>query len=50
LNLFGDVAIPLYEDDVRAAVAALLDQRVDSIVVNLLYSWRNPVHEQRVRE
>src|SRR5882672_5948531 len=50
IDLFGDVAIPLYEDDVRAAAAALLDQGVESIVVNLLYSWRNPVHEQRVRE
>jgi N-methylhydantoinase A/oxoprolinase/acetone carboxylase beta subunit len=50
IDLFGDVAIPLYEDDVRAAAAALIDQGVESIVVNLLYSWRNPVHEQRVRE
>jgi acetone carboxylase, beta subunit len=50
IDLFGDVAIPLYEDDVRAAVAALIDQDVESIVVSLLYSWRNPVHEQRVRE
>src|SRR6266446_9816200 len=50
IDLFGAVAIPLYEDDVRAAVAALIDQEVESIVVNLLYSWRNPVHEQRVRE
>jgi N-methylhydantoinase A/acetone carboxylase beta subunit len=50
IDLFGDVAIPLYEDDVRAAAAALLDLGVESIVVNLLYSWRNPVHELRVRE
>ncbi len=50
IDLFGDVAIPLYEDDVRAAAAALIDQGVESIVVNLLYSWRNPVHELRVRE
>ncbi len=50
IDLFGDVAIPLYEDDVREAVAVLIDKGVDSIVVNLLYSWRNPVHERRVRE
>src|SRR6202171_935379 len=48
IDLFGDVAIPLYEDDVREAVAALIDQGVESIVVNLLYSWRNPGHEPRV--
>ena len=50
IDLFGDVAIPLYEDDVREAAAALIDRGVDSIVVNLLYSWRNPAHERRVRE
>jgi N-methylhydantoinase A/acetone carboxylase beta subunit len=50
IDLFGDVAIPLYEDEVRAAAEALIDEGVDSIVVNLLYSWRNPVHERRVRE
>ena len=32
------------------AAAALIDEGVDSIVVNLLYSWRNPAHERRVRE
>jgi acetone carboxylase, beta subunit len=50
IDLFGDVAIPLYEDEVRAAAEALIDQHVESIVVCLLYSWRNPAHEQRVRE
>jgi N-methylhydantoinase A/acetone carboxylase beta subunit len=50
IDLFGDIAIPLYEDEVRAAAEALIDEGVDSIVVNLLYSWRNPVHERRVRE
>jgi acetone carboxylase beta subunit len=50
IDLFGDVAIPLYEDEVRAAAGALIDAGVDSIVVNLLYAWRNPVHELRVRE
>ncbi|MHB8690308.1 MAG: hydantoinase/oxoprolinase family protein [Solirubrobacteraceae bacterium] len=50
IDLFGDVAIPLYEHEVRAAAADLIDAGVESIVVCLLYSWRNPVHEQRVRE
>jgi N-methylhydantoinase A/acetone carboxylase beta subunit len=50
IDLFGDVAIPLYEDEVREAAAALIDAHVDSIVVSLLYSWRNPAHERRVRE
>jgi N-methylhydantoinase A/acetone carboxylase beta subunit len=50
IDLFGDVAIPLYEDEVRDAATALIDAGVDSIVVCLLYSWRNPAHEQRVKE
>jgi acetone carboxylase beta subunit len=50
IDLFGDEAIPLYEDEVREAAAALLDAEVESIVVSLLYSWRNPAHEQRVKE
>src|SRR5207249_12120738 len=43
-------SIPLYQAAVRAAAAPLLDQGVESIVVILLYSWRDPVHAQLVRE
>ena len=50
VDLFGDEAIPLYEDEVRDAAGSLLDAGVESIVVCLLYSWRNPAHEQRVKE
>lgn len=50
IDVFGKVAIPLYEHEVRAAVERLLQMGVDSIVVNLIYSFKNPVHEQRVRE
>ena len=50
IDLFGDVAIPLYEDEVREATKALIEEHVDSIVVCLLYSWRNPAHERRVKE
>lgn len=49
VDVFGKEAIPLYEDEARAAVAALLEMGVDSIVVNLLYSFKHPAHEQRVR-
>jgi acetone carboxylase beta subunit len=50
VDLFGDEAIPLYEDEVRRAATALIDAEVEGIVVCLLYSWRNPAHEQRVKE
>jgi N-methylhydantoinase A/acetone carboxylase beta subunit len=46
----GDEAIPLYEEDTRRAVAALLDSEVDCICVNLLFSYLNTSHEDRVRE
>jgi N-methylhydantoinase A/acetone carboxylase beta subunit len=50
IDLFGVEALPLREQDVRDAAAALLDENVDAIVVSLLYSYRNPAHEQRVGE
>lgn len=50
IDVFGDEAIPLYESEARDAVAELLDTQVEAIVVCLLHSYRNPAHEERVRE
>jgi N-methylhydantoinase A/oxoprolinase/acetone carboxylase beta subunit len=50
IDTFGDIAIPLYEDEVGQAVAELLDEGVESLCVNLLFSYRNPAHEHRVKE
>lgn len=50
IDLFGDVIIPVYEEEVVQAVEELLDQDVEGICVNLLFSYRNPIHEVRVRE
>ncbi|MFF0270671.1 hydantoinase/oxoprolinase family protein [Kribbella sp. NPDC004536] len=46
----GTVLVPLDEDSVRTAVRALLADGIRSIAVSLLWSFRNPAHEQRVRE
>ena len=46
----GTEAIPLYDDDVEAAVRELTAFDIDCICVNLLFSWRNPSHELRARE
>jgi N-methylhydantoinase A len=46
----GAEITPLDEDDVRRAVRSLLDQGVESIAICLLWSFRNPTHEQRVAE
>ncbi len=49
LDVFGDVAIPLNEDEARNAVAGLLDKGVEAICINLVFSYRNPMHEQRIK-
>jgi acetone carboxylase, beta subunit len=50
IDLFGDEAIPLYEQEARAAAEELAAAGVEGIVVNLLYSYRNSAHEDRVME
>ena len=50
LDRDGKVVVPLDEESVRTAVRALLDQGIRSIAVSLLWSFKNPVHEQRIRE
>jgi N-methylhydantoinase A len=46
----GEVVVPLDEDDARAAIRTLLDQGVRAIAVSLLWSFRNPAHEERLEE
>lgn len=50
LDRNGDVVVPLDEDSVRRAVTALVADGIRSIAVSLLWAFKNPVHEQRVRE
>ncbi|PLR80395.1 methylhydantoinase [Bacillus canaveralius] len=40
----------LEEEEVRGAVATLKEKGVESIIVNFLFSYINPSHEQRVKE
>ncbi|PKZ65193.1 hydantoinase [Gordonia terrae] len=46
----GRVVVALDEDEVRSAVRRLLDDGISAIAVSLLWSFRNPAHEQRIRE
>lgn len=46
----GHIVVPLDEDDVRRAVRDLIDQNVSGIAVSLLWSFRNPTHERRIRD
>lgn len=50
IDCFGNVVIPLDEEDVRKKVRYLVNQGVRGIVVSLLWSFANPTHELRVRE
>jgi N-methylhydantoinase A len=50
LDRDGQVVVVLDEDDARTAVRALLDDGVRAIAVSLLWSFRNPAHERRIRE
>ena len=43
----GDVLVPLNEDAVREAARALAAEGVESVAVTFLFSYLDPVHEQR---
>jgi len=45
----GTVLVRLNEDEARAAVQSLVAAGAESLAVCLLWSFRNPVHEQRIR-
>ena len=46
----GNIVVALDEDKARASIRALLADGVRAIAVSLLWSFRNPVHERRLRE
>jgi acetone carboxylase beta subunit len=50
IDMFGNVVIPLYEHEVEPAVRELVEEGVEAIVISLLHSYKNPVHERRVRD
>lgn len=47
-NMFGAVAIPLYENDARVAAEELLAQDLQGIAVCFLHSYANPHNEKRM--
>lgn len=46
----GNVLVPLDEDCMRRDLADLLDQGIEGLAISLLWSFRNPAHEQRIAE
>jgi acetone carboxylase beta subunit len=47
IDCFGDIVIPLYEEEARAGIGRLLDCGVEAIAVCFLWSFLNNEHEQR---
>lgn len=50
IDYAGKPIVPLDEDDARTAIRKLLDDDVQAIAVCLLWSFRDPSHERRIRE
>ncbi len=46
----GEVLVPLDENSVRKAISQLVRHGVKSVAVCLLFSFKHPEHEQRIRE
>lgn len=44
----GRIVAPLVEEDVHEVCAFFNEQKVDAVVVTLLFSFLNPSHEQRI--
>jgi len=50
IDMFGNIVIPLREEEAYEAARKLVEQNVEGIVISFLYSYKNPVHERRVRD
>jgi len=50
VDCFGDIVVSLNEAEAERAIRELLDEGVTAIAVCFLWSFRNPKHEQRVRD
>jgi N-methylhydantoinase A len=50
IDMFGIEVIPLYEEEVRDAARALLEDGVEAIGISFLFSYLNPTHERRAKQ
>jgi N-methylhydantoinase A len=49
VDCFGEVVVPLNEAEAQLAIEQLLEEGVQAIAICFLWSFRNPVHENRVK-
>jgi acetone carboxylase beta subunit len=50
IDQFGDIILPLYEHEARAAARRLITDKVDAICIMTIFSHVNPAHEKRIAE
>jgi acetone carboxylase beta subunit len=50
IDMFGQVVIPLYEEETEQAVRELLQMEIEGLVICFLYSFQNPEHEKKAAE
>ncbi len=50
ISFFGEEVIPVYEQEAARAVRELLDLDITALCISLLYSYRDPRHEEKVAE
>jgi N-methylhydantoinase A len=49
VDCFGEIVVALNEEQAEAAIRELLAEGVQAIAICFLWSFRNPAHEQRVK-
>ena len=47
-DMFGDIAVPLYEHDARTAAEQLLAQELEGLAICFLHAYANPHNEERM--
>ena len=50
VDCFGEIVVPLNEEETERAIRELLAEGVEAIAICFLWSFRNPAHEQWVKE
>ena len=51
IDFKGNIVVPLNIEDAKEQVRVLVeDEKVEAIGVSLLFSWVNPVHEQKIKD
>jgi N-methylhydantoinase A len=50
VDCFGEVVVALNEVQARTAIGALLEEGAEAIAICLLWSFRNPIHEERIAQ